>query len=138
MVKGIFIRRKPKPDYKRMRGTRGGRYSCHICYSIYFSLIKSLLLPLAFNILPNQITTIVIIVTEYMLCCGLCGHQSFISVILNLFTPSTTSGNMNPPICRGSLTALMRYSCSPRWNSSGLPLARQEYNLRTAAINRHE
>ena len=35
----------------------------------------------------------------------------------------------NLPICKTSLTALLLTMCSPFWNSSGLPLARQEYNL---------
>ena len=38
------------------------------------------------------------------------------------------------PIWRGSLTALTRNSCSPRWNSSALPFAKHEYNLQEIHI----
>lgn len=34
------------------------------------------------------------------------------------------------PICKTSLTDFVLYRCSPFWNSSALPLAKQEYSLR--------
>lgn len=39
------------------------------------------------------------------------------------------------PICKGSFTARFLKRCSPRWNSSALPLARQEYRRMSSSLS---
>lgn len=48
---------------------------------------------------------------------------------------TTTVADKWKPICKTSLTALSLNKCSPFWNSSDEPFARQEYNLMSSSLS---
>lgn len=58
-------------------------------------------------------------------------YVKYVSFLISIFTNLINIiQNIDIPICSVSWTALALYKCSPFWNSSALPLARHEYNLK--------